>query len=147
MADLALMQNGDDDFVAFGALSRGWLETRTIGSAEVRGRYADVYALNWVQHLRTALAGIALKLGMNDVDLSMLERAEPRILTQRAGREAYTLGFDGVYYHSRYGQDIENWAIFEFDGFPVSNRVSRPIAADDPDLREAVRIFGLVFVD
>jgi hypothetical protein len=34
-------------------------------------------------------------------------------LTQQAGRLAFELGYAGVYYHSRYGHSIENWAIFE----------------------------------
>jgi hypothetical protein len=53
--------------------------------------YADIYALGWVSHLRMALAEIAVKHGMEDVDLSSLERAEPRQLTQHAGRKAFEL--------------------------------------------------------
>lgn len=52
-------------------------------------------------HLRTALAGIAVKLGMKDFELSSLEPAEPRLLTQRAGRIAYEFGYSRVFYHSR----------------------------------------------
>jgi len=35
----------------------------------------------WVSNLRSALVGIAVKLGMKDFDLSSLEPAEPRVLT------------------------------------------------------------------
>ncbi len=73
---------------------RKWLHQRSIGTADVHGEYADVYALGWVSHLRTVLAGVALKLGMIDIDLSTLERAEPRILTQKAARVAFEKGFD-----------------------------------------------------
>ena len=59
VADLALMENGEDDFAAFGTVRRAWLKGRCIGSANVGGEYADVYALEWVSHLRAALAGIA----------------------------------------------------------------------------------------
>lgn len=83
VADLALMANGEDDFTAFGTVRKAWIKGRCIGSANVEGEYADIYALAWVSHLRLALAGISVKLGMEDIDLSSLERAEPRLLTQR----------------------------------------------------------------
>lgn len=148
VADLALMENGEDDFTAFGTVRGAWLKGRCIGSASVEGEYADIYALEWVSHLRTALADVALKLGMEEIDLSSLERAEPRLLTQKAGRIAFELGFAGVFYHSRYGHSIENWAIFEDwtmpNRFPIHHPKSRKLDDDDPDLLEALRILGLV---
>jgi hypothetical protein len=77
IADLALMENGEDDFTAIGTVRRAWIKGRCIGTANVEGEYADIYALGWVSHLRTALAAVAVKLGMEDIDLSSLERAEP----------------------------------------------------------------------
>ncbi len=151
VADLALMENGEDDFTAFGTVHRAWINGRCIGTANVEGEYADIYALGWVSHLRSALAGIAVKLGMEDIDLSSLERAEPRLLTQRTGRIAFEFGFAGVFYHSRYGHSIENWAIFEDwtmpDRFPIHQPKSWKVAEDDPDLLEALRILGLVIGD
>ena len=151
VADLALMENGEDDFTALGTVRRAWIKGRCIGTANVEGEYADIYALGWVSHLRTALAGIALKLGMKDFDLSSLEPAEPRVLTQQAGRIAFELGYAGVFYHSRYGHSIENWAIFEDwtmpDRFPIHQPNSRKVAEDDPDLLETLRILGLVIGD
>ena len=151
VAELALMENGEDDFTAFGSVRRTWLKGRCIGSANVDGEYADIYSLEWVGHLRVALAEIALKLGMEDIDLSSLERAEPRLLTQRAGRIAFELGFAGVFYLSRYGHSIENWAIFEDwavpERFPIHQPKSRKLAEDDPDLLEALRVLGLILTD
>lgn len=148
VADLALMENGEEDFTAFGTVRKAWLKGRCIGTANVKGEYADIYALGWISHLRTALAGIAVKLGMKDFDLSSLEPAEPRQLTQRAGRIAFELGYAGVFYHSRYGHSLENWAIFEdwavLERFPITQPKSRKVAEDDPDLLEALRILGLV---
>ena len=118
VADLALMENGEDDFSAFGTVRRAWIKGRCIGTANVEGEYADIYALEWVSHLRTALAEVAVKLGMKDFDLSSLEPAKPRILTQQAGRIAFELGYAGVFYHSRYSHSIENWAIFEDSTMP-----------------------------
>jgi hypothetical protein len=145
--DLALMEGGEDDFAPFGTVDRTWVKARSIGNADVSGEFADVYAVRWVAHLRWVLAAAAKKLGISDIDLSTLERAEPRILTQKAGREAYAQGFDGVYYHSRYGRQIDSWAIFELDGFPLSNTQSTAITEADPDLQEAMGILRLSFVD
>jgi hypothetical protein len=145
VADLALMENGDDDFTAFGTVRKAWLKGRCIGTANVEGEYADIYALGWVSHLRTALAGVAIKLGLKDFDLSSLEPAEPRLLTQQAGRIAFRLGFAGVFYHSRYGRSIENWAIFE--PFRIANRKSKRVNEKDPDLVEALRTLGLILSD
>ncbi len=64
IASLAEMENGEDDFNSFGTVPRKWLQQRSIGTADVHGEYADIYALGWVSHLRTVLAGVALKLGM-----------------------------------------------------------------------------------
>jgi hypothetical protein len=151
VADLALMENGEDDFTAFGTVRRAWIKGRCIGSADAEGEYADIYALGWVSHLRTALAGIAVKLGMKDFDLSSLEPAEPRVLTQQAGRIAFELGCAGIFYHSRYGHSIENWAIFEDwtmpERFPIHHPKSRKVAEDDPDLMEAMKLLGLVLSD
>ena len=85
---------------------------------------------------------------MEDIDLSSLEQAEPRLLTQHAGRNGFGLGFAGVCYHSRYGHTIENWAIFE-DGaipqrFPIRQPNSRKVDGNDPDFLEALRILGLI---
>lgn len=145
VADLALMENGEDDFTAFGTVRRAWLKGRCIGTANVEGEFADIYALGWVSHLRTALAGVAVKLGMKDFDLSSLEPAEPRLLTQQAGRIAFKLGFTGVFYHSRYGHSIENWALFE--PFRIANRKSKRVNEKDPDLVEALRRLGLILSD
>jgi len=87
----------------------------------------------------------------SSIDLSSLERAEPRLLTQRAGRIAFELGYAGVFYHSRYGHSIENWAVFEdwtmSDRFPIRQPTSRKVGEDDPDLLEALRILGIVIGD
>ena len=151
VADLALMENGEDDFTAFGTVRRAWLKGRCIGTANVEGEYADIYALEWVSHLRTALAEVAVKLGFEDIDLSSLERAEPRRLTQQASRVAFELGYAGVFYHSRYGHSIENWAIFEDwtmpNRFPINQLKSRRVAEDDPDLMEALRALELILSD
>ena len=132
---------GEDDFVALGTLPRDWLAVRTMGSAEIDGVFADIYGIAWVSLLRRTLAAEALRLGMKDIDLSSLERGEPRRLTQLASRQAYLLSFAGIFYRSRYGQTLENWAIFE--PFPLEDSTSKEFSEDDPDLLEALRLHGI----
>jgi hypothetical protein len=132
---------GEDDFVALGTLPRDWLTVRIMGGAQIDGVFADIYGIAWVSQLRRTLAGEALRLGMKEIDLSSLERAEPRRLTQLASRKAYLLSFAGIFYRSRYGQTLENWAIFE--PFSLQHATSKEFYEDDPDLLEALRLHGI----
>ena len=50
-------------------------------------------------------------------------------------------GLDGIYYRSRYGHDLENWALFE--PFEISSpKAPLEIRLDDVDLQEACRLLG-----
>lgn len=69
------------------------------------------------------------------------ESAFPRRITQLASRQAYEAGCAGIYYLSRYGHDLENWAIFE--PFPIRPGESRAISPDDENFLKALDILGL----
>jgi hypothetical protein len=140
LAELSEIE-GADDFLPLGTVSRDWLTVRVMGTAELNGFFADIYAAAWVAHLRKSLAANALKLGMKDIDLSALEKAEPRRLTQLASRQAYRLNFAGVFYRSRFGHSLENWAIFE--PFPLEGACSNRFYEDDKDFLEALQILGI----
>ncbi len=140
LAELDAIQ-GANDYVALGTLPRDWLTVRTMGTAETAGSFADIYGVAWVSQLRRTLAAEALRLGLKDIDLSSLERAEPRRLTQLGSRQAYAQGFAGIFYRSRFGQTLENWAIFE--PFPLEHSTSQEFSADDADLLEALRLLGI----
>jgi RES domain-containing protein len=133
--------DGSNDFFPLGVLPREWLSERVMGTAELNGLFADIYAVSWVSHLRRSLASEAMRLGVQDIDLSVLERAEPRRLTQLASRQVYVLNFAGVFYRSRYGHSLENWAVFE--PFPLESEESSNIESDDPDLLEALQLHGI----
>jgi hypothetical protein len=133
--------DGTDDFLPLGTLPREWLTVRMMGSAAIDGIFADVYALRWVSHLRKALAAEALRLGMREIDLSSLESAQPRRLTQLASRQAYRLKYTGTFYRSRHGHSLENWAIFE--PFPLRAAESETFSEEDPDFLEALGILGI----
>lgn len=133
--------DGEDDFTPLGTLPAEWLKQRVMGQAELSGRFADVYSVSWVSHLRRSLAAEALRLGFPDIDASTLERAEPRRLTQVASREVYRHGYEGIYYRSRYGHSLENWAIFE--PFPIKPGISAIVLTDDQDFQAALSLHGI----
>ena len=95
-----------------------------------------------MSHLRHELASDCVALGFKDLDDSVLQQGEPRRLTQLASLKVNEAGLDGIYYRSRYGHDLENWALFEpFEiGSPQASIAVRP---DDVDLQEACRLLGL----
>jgi hypothetical protein len=140
-AELAEIE-GEDDFVPAGVVPREWFDSRVIGSAEAHGRFADIGASEWISMLRRRLASLLISLGIPDFDAAVLQRSGPRRLTQNVSQFVYRQGFNGIRYLSKYGHDIENWALFE----PADLTATREdeIRRDDPDLLEALRIFNLV---
>jgi hypothetical protein len=147
-ADLSLIAEldqiaGDDDYYPLGSVPVQWLETRLIGSGRPDGRYADIGTSEWIALLRNRLARACVELEVPDLDASALHRSVPRRLTQLVSREVYARAFDGIAYRSRYGQDLENWALFE--PFQLADVRVYEIAVDDSDLVEAMRLHRLRF--
>ena len=136
---------GDDDFTPLATVPASWLIARLIGTAQADGQYADIYAPAWIALLRRDLASIAIALGLSELDAATLQAGRPRQLTQEASLVVFRHGLDGIFYRSRYGHSIENWAIFE--PFPLSNMSATGIVADDPDLQSALRIHGLTVTE
>ena len=132
---------GEDDFVPPGIVPREWLNDRRMGSANGHGTFADIGATEWISKLRRGLAALLISLGVPDFDASVLQRSAPRILTQSVSEFVYGEGFDGIRYLSKYGNDIENWALFE--PVDLTARNHRDIPPDDADLNKALRIFSL----
>ncbi len=146
--DLTLLEElqeieGDDDFLPIGEVPLSWCENRVIGTAAADGNYADIYALEWIALLRRKLVSDCLRLGLRDLDASALQNSSPRTLTQLVSRIVYDMGLAGVYYRSRYGHNLENWALFE--PCRISRTRSKKVTADDPALEEAMEILGLKF--
>jgi RES domain len=140
LAELAQI-DGHDDFLPLGTVPREWLGARVMGEATLNGTYADIYAATWVSQLRRTLASEAIHIGVGDIDLGVLERAEPRRLTQLASRQVYEGELAGIYYRSRYGHSLENWAIFE--PFPLNKDKSVPLSAEDSDFQAALELHGI----
>jgi hypothetical protein len=136
---------GDDDFTPLATVPASWLIARLIGTAQADGQYADIYAPEWIALLRRELASTVISLGLSELDASTLQAGRPRQLTQEASLVVFRHGLDGIFYRSRYGHSIENWAIFE--PFPLSNMSATAIVANDPDLQSALRIHGLTMTE
>jgi len=54
----------------------------------------------------------------------------------------------GIEYESRFGDNYQNWAIFERPGQdPISDAIVRPVRRDDPDLHDALTALGLTLAE
>ena len=149
-ADLSLLTElneieGENDFFPIGMVPRVWCDERLLGFAHADGDYADICASGWILLLRHRLAGECLRLGLSDLDASVLQRHAPRRITQLASLEVRRRNFDGVYYPSRFGHDLENWALFE--PFRISQTNSVAIASDDPAFVAALQMLALRVAD
>jgi hypothetical protein len=132
---------GEDDLVPAGIVPQEWFCNRMMGSANAHGRFADVGASDWLANLRRTLASLLIRHGIPDLDASVLQRSGPRVLTQNVSDVIYKEGFNGIRYLSKYGHNIENWALFE--PADLTSRLENGIQTYDPDLLDALRLFHL----
>ena len=132
---------GDDDFLPIGEVPLNWCSNRALGTASADGNYADVCGAEWIALLRRKLASECLRMGIPDLDAAALQMPSPRHLTQLVSRIVYDMGLAGVYYRSRYGHDLENWALFE--PCRIHKTQTDAVERNHPSLLEAMRILGL----
>jgi len=135
--------DGEDDHFPLGEVPVEWLQKRILGVATADGEYADICSSEWISRLRKSLAAHFSRFGVEDIDASVLQKTAPRTLTQFVSRIVFYAGFAGIYYLSKYGHDIENWALFEPFQIHVMDPESVPV--DDPDLQLALRLHSLKF--
>ena len=140
LAELAEIE-GEDDYCPLGEVPLEWIEKRMMGVATASGEYADICSSEWISRLRIVLAGYLDRFGLDDLDASVLQMTAPRNLTQLVSRVVFSERLAGIYYRSKYGHDVENWALFE--PFQINVRDSGSIRPDDPDLLGAFRLHGL----
>lgn len=137
-----------------GRLTRIWRDGRIFASGvsdRVQGPLVAVGRSASLATIRRALAGVALKHGLQDINAEMIRRTAPRRFTQEVSRFIYEQAlpddspYGGIFYLSRYGDDVENCAIFERDGepFPVTHLERIDISIDDRDFLEACRLLGI----
>jgi hypothetical protein len=130
------------------AVPRAWLDNRLLGEATVEGQFVDVGGTTSLATIRSALAASAIRYGLDEIDAATIRLRAPRAFTQDVSRFVYEQGpFVGIRYRSRLGDDVLNWAIFEpapDAPSPFVAVTSTTIEADDPDLRAALGVLGLV---
>ena len=89
---------GEDDFFPLTQIPKAWCKARVMGSGKSHGSYADIFAAQWIGHLRSELSTECLKLGIPDLDVAVLQQGQPRRLTQFASLEIYkTTRLSGIY--------------------------------------------------
>lgn len=142
MAELAEIE-GENDYCPLGEVPLEWVKKRVMGVATAAGEYADICSSEWVSRLRIVLAGHLKRFGLDDLDASVLQMTAPRKLTQLVSRIVFSEGLSGIYYRSKYGHDVENWALFE--PFHINVKDSESIQSDDPDLQRALKLHSLKF--
>ena len=137
---------GDDE--PSPAVPQAWLDNRLLGEATVEERFVDVGDTTSLATIRSALAASAIRCGLDEIDAATIRLRAPRAFTQDVSRFVYEQGpFVGIRYRSRLGDDVLNWAIFEpapDAPSPFVAVTSTTIEADDPDLRAALGVLGLV---
>jgi len=131
---------GEDDFTPAGKVPPGWELNRAIGKARAEGNFADICGGEWLTYLRSKLASECVELGIKEFDASVMQSTK-RAITQQVSRIAYELGYAGIYYRSRYGHDVDNWALFE--PFRIRETSTQAIARNHPALVEAAGILGI----
>jgi RES domain len=136
------------------SVPRDWRINRRLGSAVLflTLPVVDLDAADTVQALRPALAPMAARLQLPDIDLNTITGPQ-RDLTQEAALHIYMQHdaqgqplYAGMRYVSRLKRDWECWAIFADRMHYRPLRID-PIAADDPHLYDAARILGLTIED
>lgn len=134
-----------------GSLPEEWRTARIMGegiSQGVNAPLVDVGSSNSLAMLGRMLAAEVLRLGIRDVDAATIhESVDPRF-TQEISRCIYEQSalYAGVFYLSRFGNDLANCAIFERgddSDFPVVHRERSEIDLDDEDFRQACRLHGI----
>jgi hypothetical protein len=141
-AELAAIE-GEEDHFPLGEVPLEWLQKRILGVTTAEGEYADICSSEWISRLRKSLAAHLSRFGVEDIDASVLQKTAPRTLTQFVSRIVFYDGFSGIHYLSKYGHDIENWALFE--PFQIDVRDPETVGVDDPDLQLALRLHSLEF--
>lgn len=141
-----------------GAIGYDWVADRRYGPAQQTGAYCLITHSRSVAAL--TLAGVLAPLGIAawDIDVALLKAQHRRVVTRTVASWLYDLRdehrrplVDGVAFHSRHGDELRMWAIFErltsdqMQDFSehVQPGDDQPVTPELPDLVEAMRRHGL----
>ncbi|WP_255799667.1 RES domain-containing protein [Mycobacteroides abscessus] len=145
--------------VPAGLLPRSWCTNRLVSAADMSGRFAMVGSHESLPTLRQQFWRHARRVGLPDFDAAAIRLGEPRELTQAISSWIYGLvapdgePLSGIEFHSRHGDGLLLWAIYERDhastvaaelgGFAVDEDV----LPGDAELAEAMRIHRLRWLE
>jgi hypothetical protein len=136
-----------------GRIPARWRDDRIVGRGVpdgVTGVLVVVGAARSLATLRRALARMARGFGLKDLDAAAIRLSAPRRFTQEVSRLIYEQAdtaeapFAGIFYLSRYGDDVTDCALFERgEPFPVTSLERSDISGDDADFLAACEMLGL----
>src|SRR5207302_2719631 len=105
------------------------------------GEYADICSSEWIAKLQKRLLPHFKEFALKEFTAATLQTTHPRQLTQLISRTIYDERLNGISYPSKYGHDLQNWAIFE--PFPIRDYAIDPVYPDDPDILRAFELLHL----
>lgn len=137
-----------------GELTLEWVEARQISEIHPKhGRFADIGHSQSLAALNRDLATEIVRHGLDEIDGAAIRQKAPRTLTRAISRHVYehaTLDdrlFAGIFYESRHGNDLHNYALFENGGRWDFDAVSdRSLSRDDPHLQQALKMLEITIV-
>jgi hypothetical protein len=131
-----------------GVVPPEWLNGRCVGTGQLVGDYLDIGHHETLAELRASFGPRVVHYGLSDLDAAAIRLTVPRAFTQEISRFVFDQSengvrrWDGIGYRSRHGDNLQNWAIFE----PASpeDQAASEFVKDDPDLRAALQLHGLI---
>lgn len=153
VAGLAQIAGNDEGALAPGQVPSSWVTARMMGTATVRGRFAEIGSSESLAYLQGVMAARLIHYGYRELDAAVI-RAARREFTQEISLHVFGRAdgagaptFSGIAYRSRLGDEFTNWAIFErSDVDPVQDVAADALRVDDEDLLATVELFGLTLV-
>jgi len=126
---------------------------REVSHTDVSGSLVVVGAARTIAILRQAFASLVLQYGIDDLDAAAIRLSVPRAFTQQlssyfeAQIDDNGRAFAGIYFLSKHGDDIENWAIFEQERMkgqtPILSVERENPDPNDDDLRRALDLLAI----
>jgi hypothetical protein len=97
------------------------------------------------------MAGRLIHYGIGDLDAAAIRLSAPRRFTQEISNHTYKLSaadgaprFARIEYESRFGDNYQNWAVFERPAHEaITDPKVEPVRRDDPALSAALVALGL----
>lgn len=157
VSEYANIEGGsDDEAIPPGVVPRAWCSRRVITRGiptDVSGSLVVVGAAKTIAILRQAFASLVLQYGIDDLDAAAIRLSVPRAFTQQlssyfeAQIDDNGRAFAGIYFLSKHGDDIENWAIFEQERMkgqtPILSVERENPDPNDDDLRRALDLLAI----